>query len=328
MESMNRTTPVYFLLRDHVLALDLVGPADVFRHANRYAESIGRTPYFALHFVSTYPRIRSSIGIELAGFSRLPARLPVDAILVLSGCSGEDDDFSSAAEQALVQWLQQRMRPSHKLLCICTGALLAGHAGLLDGRQCTTHHAHTEALRKLAPRAQVLENRIFVEDDQVYTSAGVTAGIDLALHLLMQIAGHACSAAVARSLVVYLRRTGSDLQLSPWQAGRNHLHPAVHKVQDAIVGNPARDWNLPQLAQVACTSERHLARLFREHTGAGPVDYLQRIRVALARELLSQSRLDMEQIAEQSGFHSTRQLRRVWGKFEAAPPSRHRSNTL
>lgn len=322
--SMNDTMPVYFLLRDNVLALDLAGPADVFRHANRFAESIGRAPFFALHHVSAYQRVRSSIGLDLSGFSPLPLSLPPDAILVLTGCSGSDNDFSHPAEQALVGWLQENMRPSTRLLCICSGALVAGHAGLLDGRQCTTHHAHCDSLRSIAPRAHVLENRIFVEDGTIYTSAGVTTGIDLALHVVMQIAGYQCSAAVARSLVVYMRRTGSDAQLSPWQACRNHIHPAVHKVQDAIIGNPAKDWNIPQLAQVACTSERHLTRLFREHTGGGLVDYLQRIRVALARELLVQSRLDMEQIAERAGFHSTRQLRRVWAKFEAAPPSHHR----
>ncbi len=319
-----RTTPVYFLLRDHVLALDLAGPADVFRHANRFADSMGQPPFFALHHVSAYERISTSIGLDLSGFSPLPRRLPPDAILVLAGCSGSDDDFSSVEEQALVAWLRQQVQPSHRLLCICTGALVAGYAGLLDGRQCTTHHAHCDSLRSIAPRAHVWENRIFVEDGPVYTSAGVTTGIDLALHLVMQLAGYQCSAAVARSLVVYMRRTGSDVQLSPWQAGRNHVHPAVHKVQDAIVGNPAHGWNIPQLAQVACTSGRHLTRLFREHTGVGVVDYLQRIRVALARELLTQSRLGMEQIAERAGFHSTRQLRRVWSKFEATPPSHHR----
>ena len=169
------------------------------------------------------------------------------------------------------------------------------------------------------------ENRIFVQDGTVYTSAGVTTGIDLALHVLAQIAGYQFAAAIARKMVVYMRRAGTDPQLSPWLAFRNHLHPAIHRVQDAITGDPASDWNVAQLARVACTSERHLTRLFREHTGTGVVDYLQRIRVTLARELLTQSRLDMESVAERSGFNSSRQLRRIWKKFEAAPPSEYRS---
>lgn len=250
--------------------------------------------------------------MNLTGFTALPKRLPPDAILVLMGCTGKDDDFSSPAAVATVAWLRQHVQPTHRLLCICTGALLAGYAGLLDGQQCTTHHSHYDDLRKLAPRAQVVENRIFVEDGLTYTSAGVTAGIDLALHVVAQIAGHQVAAAIARTMVIYMRRTGTDPQLSPWLAFRNHLHPAIHRVQDAIIGNPSADWTVVQLAHIACSSERHLTRLFREHTGTGVVDYLHRIRIGLARELLLQTELDIERIAEKSGFNSTRQLRRIW----------------
>ncbi|HWW08525.1 GlxA family transcriptional regulator [Collimonas sp.] len=318
------TIPVYFLLRDATMALDLIGPAEVLRYANRIAEREGRANFFDVRYISAASSISTSIGLGLTGFDGLPHSLPANAILVLNGCTGSDDDFSSAADQTAVRWLRTHWNDSHRLLCICTGALLAGYAGLLDGRQCTTHHSHCDDLRRIAPRAHVLENRIFVEDRNVYTSAGVTTGIDLALHVVAQITGHARSASIARSLVVYMRRAGSDPQLSPWLACRNHLHPAVHRVQDAIIGNPANDWNLQQLADIACTSERHLTRLFREHTGSSLVDYIQRIRVALARELLTQSKLDMEHVAQQAGFNSTRQLRRVWSKFETLPPSRQR----
>ncbi|MFC5475333.1 GlxA family transcriptional regulator [Paraherbaspirillum soli] len=324
MHAAETTVPVYFLLREATMALDLIGPAEVLRYANRIAEREGRADFFDVRYISAESNINMSIGLCLTGFGDLPDSLPGDAILVLNGCTGRDDDFSSAADQRAVKWLRKHWRPSHRLLCICTGALLAGYAGLLDGRRCTTHHSHCDDLRRIAPRAQVLENRIFVEDGNIYTSAGVTTGIDLALHVVAQIAGHARSASIARSLVVYMRRSGSDPQLSPWLACRNHMHPAVHRVQDAIIGNPANDWDLAQLAEIAFTSERHLTRLFREHTGTSLVDYIQRIRVALARELLTQSTLNMEHVAEQAGFHSTRQLRRVWKKFEELSPSQQR----
>ncbi len=320
--------PVYFLLRERTLALDLIGPAEVLRYANRVADKEDAPPLFSLHYISAEPRIDTSIGLDLCGFTALPGHLPQDAMLMLIGCAGKDDDFSSACARQAVEWLRRHVTPGHRLVGICTGALLAGHAGLLDGRQCTTHHSHCDDLRRIAPRAQVLENRIFVEDGRTYTSAGVTAGIDLALHLVAQIAGHCFAATVARTMVIYLRRSGGDPQLSPWMAYRNHIHPAVHRVQDAIIGDPARDWSVAQLADVACTSERHLTRLFREHAGAGIVDYLQRIRIALARELLTQSGLDIERVAEQAGFHSSRQLRRVWSKFETLPPSRFREADL
>ncbi len=325
MNGRDAPLPVYFLLRERTLALDLIGPAEVFRYANRTAEAEGNPPLFTLHYISAATRIDTSIGLDLTGFKPLPASLPAEAIVVLVGCTGLDEDFSPPAAQRTVEWLHKHVTARHRLLCICTGALLAGYAGLLDGRQCTTHHNHYDALRRVAPRAHVVENRIFVEDGMACTSAGVTAGIDLALHMVARVAGHRISAIVAHKMVIYLRRAGNDPQLSPWLAFRNHMHPAVHRVQDAIIENPARDWTVAALAQIACTSERHLNRLFREHAGTGIVDYLQRIRISLARELLAQSRLDIERVAEQSGFNSTRQLRRIWKKFEHTSPSQYRA---
>jgi transcriptional regulator GlxA family with amidase domain len=329
MQNTHSTIPVYFLLRKGVLALDLTGPAEVLRFANRLHqqeseqgnEQKKQSPLFDLRYISAEPRVEMSIGLGLAGFEPLPASLEDDAVVMLIGCAGNDDDFSSRGAKAALSWMKKHIAPQHRLLCICTGSLLAGYAGLLDDRQCTTHHAHCDDLRRIAPRAQVLENRIFVQDGNAYTSAGVTAGIDLSLHLVAQVAGHPFAAAIARMMVIYMRRAGTDPQFSPWLAYRNHLHPAVHRVQDAIVADPAKDWTNAQLAQIACASERHLTRLFREHTGTGIVDYLHRIRVALARDLLTQSQLDMERVAERAGFQSSRQLRRVWKKFESLPPS-------
>jgi len=325
-EARQATIPVYFLLRESVLTLDLIGPAEVLRYANRFAEKSGCPPYFELHFISAHREVATSVGLALTGIEALPQSLPDNAMLILSGCVDKDDDFSNPADQAAVRWLQQHYRQHHRLVCICTGALLAAYAGFLNKRKCTTHHSHINELRGFAPQADVLENRIFVEDGTIYTSAGVTTGIDLALHIVAQIAGHACSASVARSLVVYLRRTGSDPQLSPWLTARNHIHPAVHRVQNAVIKDPAQDWSVAQLADIACTSERHLTRLFREHTGDSLIDYIHRIRIALARDLLAQSPLDIERVAEKSGFHSGRQLRRVWKKFEAHSPSAHRES--
>jgi transcriptional regulator GlxA family with amidase domain len=319
-----KTIPVYFLLREKTLALDLIGPAEVFCYANRLAERDNRPARFDVRYISAASRLDTSIGLDFAGHGPLPQHLPAGAILLLTGCMGDDTDFSDNTAQSTVAWLRRSVTQEHRLLCICTGALLAGHAGLLDGRLCTTHHGHYDDLRRLAPKAQVLENRIFVEDGGTSTSAGVTTGIDLALHVVAQIEGYRASSAIAHALVVYMRRTGADPQISPWLACRNHMHPAIHRVQDAILRNPAAGWSLAELAQVACISGRHLTRLFREHAGIGIVDYLQRIRIALARELLMQSQLDMERVAEKAGFNSSRQLRRVWKKFEEAPPSRFR----
>jgi transcriptional regulator GlxA family with amidase domain len=140
------------------------------------------------------------------------------------------------------------------------------------------------------------------------------------LYIVGKLTNHACTAAIARNMVVYLRRSGDDPQLSPWVEGRNHVHPAVHRVQDAITADPSKQWTLGGLARLAGASSRHLTRLFHEHTGMSINDYKNRLRVVLAHELLTQTRYDMERIAECSGFGSTRQLRRAWGRyFENSP---------
>ncbi|MFZ1098758.1 MAG: helix-turn-helix domain-containing protein, partial [Steroidobacteraceae bacterium] len=211
------------------------------------------------------------------------------------------------------------------LLCVCSGSVLAAHAGLLAGRACTTHHAHTDELRRVEPRARVLENRIFVEDGPVFTSAGVTAGLDLALHVIGAQLGPRVAADIARDLVVYLRRAGTDPAHSPWVMHRNHLHPAVHRVQEAVARNPAARWGSRELAAVACTGARNLGRLFAEHARCSPLDYVQLLRVALARQLVTHSRLDLERVALESGFRSARHLRRVWARWEGRPPSAFRA---
>ena len=139
-------------------------------------------------------------------------------------------------------WLAQMMRNDQStLMCVCAGSLIAAHAGLLRGRECTTHHQHIDELAALEPSAKVHANRLFVEDGRILTSAGVTSGTDLALYMIGQQLGHRVAAAVARDLVVYMRRSATDPQLSPWVMHRNHIHPAVHRVQDAITRNPAAD---------------------------------------------------------------------------------------
>jgi len=182
-------------------------------------------------------------------------------------------------------------------------------------------------LRAVAPTARVLENRVFVEDGPVLTSAGVTTGIDLALYLIERHAGADLAARVARRLVVYQRRSGHDQQLSPWLAHRNHLHPAVHRAQDAIAQEPARAWTLAELAARAHVSARHLSRLFAEHARIGVLAYQQHLQIAQARELLADGRLSVERVAELSGFNSARDFRRVWQRHEADTPSARRRGT-
>ncbi len=324
-----REFPVFVVLPPRIALLDLGGPVEILRRVNIEQTAI----HFNVRYVGVTRSVTSSIGIEVHRVEPLPSSLPKDAIVLIVGSVdvasewGRPTDYEADEEDeaAIVQWLQTTIRPTHTLVSVCSGALLFGRAGLLDGRRCTTHHVDCPRLTRLAPRAKVLEDRLFVHDDNIYTSAGATAGIDLMLYFVSHLVGPARTAAIARHLVVYLRRTGSDPQLSPWLEGRNHIHPAVHRVQDAIAEDPARRWTRTQLARVAGTSGRHLSRLFQQQVGMPLVDYRNRLRVAIARELVLQSELDMENVAERSGFSSTRQLRRAWQRVYVGSPNEART---
>lgn len=311
---------VLFAILPEVVLLDVAGAAESFRMANQQ-----KAGSYELRFVGPTANARAGVGLQLHQLEPLPARPPDRSIVVVTGVTSESLDLDSAPVRRLADWLREAMRnETITLMSVCAGALIVAKAGLLAGRECTTHHEHIEALSKIEPSATVHANRIFVEDGRVLTSAGVTAGTDLTLYVIGQQLGHQIAAAVARDLVVYMRRAGADPQLSPWVMHRNHLHPAVHRVQDAVTKHPAARWSSARLAGVACMSSRNLARLFAEHAGCSPLDYVQRLRVAMARELVSNSNLALERVAERTGFSSAHQLRRVWRRWEDSPPTRHR----
>ena len=305
---------LFLVVTPGVLLLDYAGPAEALRMARDMGAPI------VLRTCGPRASVSTSLGTQLAGLDPLPKRLPPNSLVLVTGNSHEREDYATPAAQQVVHWLQTALQPDTRLVSICSGAWLLAMAGHLDGLRCTTHHTLIDDLQALAPTALVQADRIFVEDGRVLTSAGITTGIDLALYIVEQVAGVALAAQVARRLVMYTRRGPNDPQLSPWLAHRNHMHPAVHRAQDAIahslVQDPARRWSLTELAHVACVSPRHVSRLFMQHTGIGVVDYQQQLRVAKARELLEQRpNMTQEQLAEACGFASARDFRRVWGRW-------------
>ena len=322
-----RAIPVVVVVPPRVLLLDLAGPLEVLRKANLEQAAVR----FAVTYVGPNAMGDSSIGLGLAGIAPLPDSLPPGALVVVPGSTDAllgqgptDRADDHAAEAEIVRWLASAVRPGIRLMSICSGALLAGRAGLLDGYECTTHHASIAELAQAAPRATVLENRLFVDSGDRLTSAGITAGVDLMLHVVAQQAGHTTALAIARYLVIYLRRGGADPQLSPWLEGRNHIHPAIHRAQDAVAADPLRDWSVAALADVAGSSPRNLSRLFNDQAGMSVTDYVNRMRIALAHELVTASQLSIELVAERAGFASARQFRRAWNRLHAVSPSRLR----
>ena len=319
------TWDVLFLLLPNSLILDWAGPAEALRIANAAMVQQGGPAPFRLRFVGPRPQTISSVGATIAGLEPLPSSFAGPSWVVLLGQPGDYLRVDNSISQEALHWLA-RLQPQTgelELLTICAGAVLAAHAGLLQGRRATTHHQHLEELQTTAPDCHVVGNRVFVEDGPVFSSAGVTTGIDLILHRISTVCGPAIAAQVAQSLVLAQRRGPQDPELSPFLAHRNHLHPAVHRVQDAISQTPTHAWDLDAMAAVAHTSPRHLARLFAEHAQIAPLAYLRQIRLAVAQSALNSGH-SVTQAADMAGFGSDTQLRRAWKQFQLpGTPSHH-----
>jgi transcriptional regulator GlxA family with amidase domain len=319
---------IAFVVLPGNLLLDLAGPAEAFRLANQRLVQRGQPPAYRLRFMGVRPAMATSVGLLLAGLEPLPDTLPRNTTVVLLGqASGAESPLTrplprtwSDTRRWLARVVGPRLlatEPDLSLACVCAGTLLAADAGLLGTRRCTTHHESLADLQRLAPAATVLANRVFVIDGPLASSAGITAGIDLALHLVARDCGEPLAAVVAQVMVVYLRRGPDDPELSPLLAGRNHLHPAVHRVQDAVCEKPTQDWSLQAMAAVAHVTPRHLGRLFSQHVGRSPHDYLQGVRVALAADAL-QAGQPRKQALAAAGIGGDRQWRRLRTRARAA----------
>jgi len=317
---------VLFVISPHSLLLDIGGPAEAFRLANLHRSMRRLPPRFRLRFAAPAATLRTSVGLALANLEPLPERLDAPTWVVLVGQPTAHVHQVTPAITATAQWLSRTLHqpllaadPAHRLVTVCSGALLAARAGLLGNRRCTTHHELIGALRVLARGAQVVANRVFVVDGPVASSAGVTAGIDLALHLIAAECGEALAASIAEDMVVYLRRSSRDPELSPFLGHRRHTHAAVHKVQDAISAEPERDWHMATLAAVGHVTERHLLRLFMDHAGVSPMQCLQAIRLERARQSLEHG-ASVTDAAEVAGFGSSLNLRRAWNRQWGGTP--------
>jgi transcriptional regulator GlxA family with amidase domain len=317
---------VLFVIVPHSLLLDIAGAAEAFRLANWHRELRGLPPRFRLRFAAPSETQDTSVGLSLSRLEPLPDELAAGTWVVVVGQPTKSMAKSTPAVTQIARWLNARLRASldggsegHRLVTICSGTLLAARAGLLGGRRCTTHHELLSALRALEPRAEVIDNRVFVVDGPVASSAGITAGIDVALHLVAGECGDALAASVADDMVVYLRRSDRDPEQSPYRMHRAHLHATVHRVQDAIVDAPEKNWNMAGLARAGHTTERHLLRLFLENAGVSPLQYLQAIRLERARQALEFG-ASVTRAAELAGFRSAPQMRRAWSRVWGGSP--------
>ena len=324
--SPGSTIDILFVIAPHSLLLDIAGPAEAFRLANLHRERHGMPPRFSLRFAGPEPAVATSVGLSLFELEPLPESFSAPTWVVLVGQPAAHVGRMTAAITATEDWLARTLGPhlatkdtQHRLVTICSGTLLAARAGLLTHRQCTTHHELLEALHALAPQAQVVDDCVYLVDGPFASSAGITAGIDLALHLIAQDGGEALAASVARDMVVYMRRSPLDAELSPFLAHRRHLHPMVHRVQDSIAADSKRNWDMASLAALGHVSERHLLRLFREHAEVSPLQFLETLRLERARKSLERG-AGVTRAADAAGFQSGLQLRRAWRRQWGGSP--------
>ncbi|MDK1288125.1 GlxA family transcriptional regulator [Pseudoalteromonas umbrosa] len=308
---------IYFVLLADTLPLDFAGPLQVFLETKRLGIQ------FEIKYISATTQLNCDGGLQLHNLEPLPTALACDDIIVLPGCHDAFSAYTTQDADKTIQWLKSTVT-KQTVLTICSGSILAAKAGLLANKSCTTHYQLINKMRIAFPNCQVLDNRIFVEDGNIISSAGISSGIDMAIYFVSTRFTEHIGAQVAQEMLVYFRRTGQDPQLSSWLQYRNHMHRGVHKVQDMVCSNVDKHFSLAQLAHAACLSQRQLSRLFSIHLGITPREYLQHIKVGHAQQLLKRSNHSIELVAQHCGYASSRQFRRVFTQTTHMSPQQFR----
>lgn len=302
-----------------VQLLDVAGPLQVFATAN---ERLGlpAEPYAPRVVAPGSGSLPASSGLGLLALPLPRVDAPVDTLIVAGGPGVTE----ACADPALVAFVEERAARARRVASVCTGAFLLAETGRLDGRRAATHWAHCDRLKALHPRIRVEADPIFVRDGTIWTSAGVTAGIDLALALVEEDLGREAALAIARHLVMFLKRPGGQAQFSATLAlqGVEDRFAALH----AWIGrNLSGDLSLPNLATQAGMSERTLNRRYREATGTTPAKGIERLRLEAARRALAETRTPVKRIARECGFGTEETMRRAFLRHVATSPQDYRA---
>jgi transcriptional regulator GlxA family with amidase domain len=298
---------IAFIIPPFVEILDLAGPAQVFTEAKFYGFDV------SLQFFSYQEEIISTSGLPFGKvISYKEARLNEGDYVFIPGM-----DFSYVnsaafkAERDFFKWLKACADKNILICSVCNGAFALGHAGLLKDTECTTHWRRIEELQSQFPAARVITDILFKKSNNVYTSAGISAGIDLALAILEELKGALFTHKVARGLVVYHRRSQDHTQQSIYLDYRNHINPNIHAVQDHLIDHLSADNTIEELAALVAMSPRNLSRVFKEKTGVTILEYLTLLRLEFAKTMLNNPEFTIEYIASKCGFKTARQLQRI-----------------
>jgi transcriptional regulator GlxA family with amidase domain len=298
---------IAFIIPPSVELLDLAGPVQVFTEAKFYGFEVD------MEYYSFAPEPESTAGLgfgKIAHFSE--AKLKEGDFVFVPGMDyGYVSSIQFGGQRLFFNWLKECSQKRITICSICNGAFALGMAGLLKDTECTTHWRRVKDLQTRFPEAKVQSDILYVKSNNVYTSAGISAGIDLALSILEDVKGPLFTHKVARGLVVYHRRSGRHKQQSIYLDYRNHINPNVHEVQDYLIENLSKENSIETLAALVNMSPRNLSRVFKEKTGSTILEYHTLLRKEFANTMLNNPEYTIEYIAAQCGFKTARQLQRI-----------------
>src|SRR6266702_4193053 len=305
--------------------IDLVGPLQVFARAAEMfgKQNPGSSSIYSVEVITTssHRSFVANCGLRITAHKTFrELRGQIDTLLIAGGNSIERDEINPD----VVRWLRKMAGRIRRIGSVCTGAMLLARAGLLDGRRATTHWNWCHVLIKRAPRANIDPNPIFIRDENVYTSAGVTAGMDLALALVEEDYGSRLALQVARNLVLYLRRPGGQSQFSAALSLQLTDRKPLRELESWVLDNLNKPLNVPVLAQRVGMSPRNFARVFTKEMKTTPAKFVERLRVEAARRRLEESQNSMETIAGECGFGNVNSMRNVFQRALKIAPGQYR----
>ncbi|MCY1635432.1 GlxA family transcriptional regulator [Marinifilum sp. D737] len=315
MEQEQAIPTVYFYIPEQVTILDLSGVLQVFEEA----KFLGFNYHF--EFISSQSKVNCSSGLELSALNDFKETSPTkNDIIFISGASTHQMIHCSE-DQSFFDWLKRAHTNETTICSICSGAFLLAKSGLLNHKECTTHWGFIKKMKTEFPLLKIQDNTLFTKSDNIYTSAGVVTGIDLALFLIEERHGKQIATEVAKGLVVYKRRHATDEQESVYLQNRSHQDEKIHIVQDWIIHNLEDASTIENLAELVHVSPRNLTRTFKKRTGVTIAEYRTKLRIEKAKSLLSNSDYKIEHIANLCGYRTSKQLRMVLEKHHESLPS-------
>jgi len=294
---------VIFFIFNNVHLLDLAGAVTVFYESGCCGK------HYDIHYVSPYNNPGSSSGLGFTNVEPLSSvTVRMDDIVIVAGM--EIEKWNRTDDHLWVPWLQRAAATGATISSICTAAFALAAAGILNGQNCTTHWAWTTALQKQYPLLKVIENKLFVQSGRIFTSAGIATGIDLALYLVEEQHGATFACLVAKDMVVYIRRDGTEAQNSIYLQSRQHINHHIHQIQDYITKHLRHKITIGELAELVFISPRNLTRLFKSATGTTIGQYIQSLRQEKAKHLLK-TKHKVAWVAKECGYNSPAQLRKL-----------------